>query len=230
MTQADPTAHWQDVYQRKPSDEIGDTVDSYAGMPMGALQEVEDNLSALRLLADEAALREQALAAAREAETLALNRYPAQCAAEVVAVKEVMTTVVTPREVCEDVTVQRQAPVKDPNRIAGTVVGGLAGGLLGSNIGGGSGKTVATVAGAVAGGYAGNQVQKGMQARDTVATTERRCKTVKDQRRQPAGYDVTWRLGDQSGTVRTSSPGRPRLVARITGVSPGRYFNSSSRA
>jgi len=124
--------------------------------------------------------------------------------AEVVAVKEVMTTVVTPREVCEDVVVQRQAPVQDPNRIAGTVVGGLAGGLLGSNIGGGSGKTVATVAGAVAGGYAGNQVQKGMQARDTVATTERRCKTVKDQRRQPAGYDVTWRLGDQSGTVRTT--------------------------
>ena len=28
--------------------------------------------------------------------------------------------------------------------------------------------------------------------------------TINDKRRQPAGYDVTWRLGDQSGTVRTS--------------------------
>ena len=124
--------------------------------------------------------------------------------AEVVAVKEVMTTVTTPREVCEDVVVQRQAPVQDPNRIAGTVVGGLAGGLLGSNIGNGSGKTVATVAGALAGGYAGNQVQKGMQQRDTVAATERRCRTVSDKRRQLEGYDVTYRLDGQSGTVRTS--------------------------
>jgi uncharacterized protein YcfJ len=124
--------------------------------------------------------------------------------AEVVAVKEVMTTVVTPREVCEDVAVQRQAPVKDPNRITGTVVGGLAGGLLGSQIGGGSGKKVATVAGAVAGGYAGNQVQKGMQERDTVTTTERRCRTVNDKSQKLGGYDVTYRLDGQSGTVRTS--------------------------
>lgn len=124
--------------------------------------------------------------------------------AEVVAVKEVMTTVNTPREVCEDVVVQRQAPVQDPNRVAGTVVGGLAGGLLGSNIGNGSGKTVATVAGALAGGYAGNQVQKGMQQRDTVASTERRCRTVSDKRRQLEGYDVTYSLDGQRGTVRTS--------------------------
>ncbi|WP_019919154.1 efflux transporter outer membrane subunit [Methyloversatilis discipulorum] len=53
------------------------TVAQYRQTVLGALQEVEDNLSALRLLADEAALREQALAAAREAETLALNRYRA---------------------------------------------------------------------------------------------------------------------------------------------------------
>ena len=42
----EPAGHLQlmaqsGLYQRKPSDEIGDTVDSYAGMPMGALQEVE---------------------------------------------------------------------------------------------------------------------------------------------------------------------------------------------
>ena len=39
---------------------------------------------------------------------------------------------------CEQVLVQRQAPVQDEKRIAGTVLGGVAGGLLGSQIGGGS--------------------------------------------------------------------------------------------
>ena len=54
--------------------------------------------------------------------------------AEVVAVKEITETVVTPREQCGDVQVQHQAQVKDKDRIAGTVVGGLAGGLLGSTV------------------------------------------------------------------------------------------------
>jgi len=124
--------------------------------------------------------------------------------AQVLSVKEVMTTVSTPREVCENVAVQRQAPVKDEHRIAGTVVGGLAGGLLGSTIGKGSGKTVATVAGAAAGGYAGNQVQKNMQKNDTVTTTERRCRTVNDKSQKLSGYDVTYRLDGQDATVRTS--------------------------
>jgi uncharacterized protein YcfJ len=57
--------------------------------------------------------------------------------AEVVAVKEVTEKVVTPREHCEDVRAQRQAPVQDGHRIAGTAIGGIAGGLLGSTIGGG---------------------------------------------------------------------------------------------
>jgi hypothetical protein len=39
--------------------------------------------------------------------------------AEVVAVKDVTETVVTPREHCEDVAVQHKAPVKDEHRIAG---------------------------------------------------------------------------------------------------------------
>ena len=76
--------------------------------------------------------------------------------AEVVAVKEVTETVLTPREQCQDVQVQRQAPVQDPHRITGTAIGAVAGGLLGSTIGGGKGKTVATIGGAAAGGYAGN--------------------------------------------------------------------------
>jgi uncharacterized protein YcfJ len=124
--------------------------------------------------------------------------------ADVVAVKEVTQAVVTPREQCEDVQVQRQAPVQDQHRVAGTAVGAVAGGLLGSTIGGGKGKTVATVAGAAAGGYAGNQVQKNMQQKDVVTTTERRCKTVNDTSHQLIGYDVTVRLDGKEQSVRTS--------------------------
>ena len=72
--------------------------------------------------------------------------------AEVLAVKPVTETVKQAREECRDVAVQRKAPVKDENRIAGTVIGGVIGGALGSTIGGGRGQTVATVAGAAAGG------------------------------------------------------------------------------
>lgn len=134
--------------------------------------------------------------------------------AEVVAVKEVTEAVVTPREECADVQVQQQAPVKDENRIAGKVIGGVAGGLLGSTIGGGKGKTVATIAGAAGGAYAGNQVQKNMQQKDVVTTTERRCKTVNDTSRKLIGYDVTYRLEGKEGVVRTSSKPGATLPVR----------------
>ena len=122
--------------------------------------------------------------------------------AEVLAVEPVTETRKTPREVCSDVVVNEQAPVKDPNRIAGTAAGAIAGGLLGSQIGGGTGRTVATVAGAAAGGYAGNQIQKGMQEKDTVSRTETRCKTVYDSHTDTIGYDVRYRLGKEEGQVR----------------------------
>jgi len=124
--------------------------------------------------------------------------------ADVVAVKDVVQTTVTPREKCETVQVQHQAPVKDQHRIAGTVVGGVAGGLLGSAIGGGSGKKIATVAGVVAGGYAGNQVQKKMQEKDVVTKTEQRCRTVNETFRKVVGYDVTYRLDGKEGVARMS--------------------------
>ena len=124
--------------------------------------------------------------------------------AEVIAVKEVMETVVTPHETCADVQVNRQAPLKDENRVTGTVLGGLAGGLLGSTVGGGRGKTLTTVAGAAAGGFAGNQVQKNMQEKDVVSTTEHRCKTVNEKSHKLVGYDVTYRLDGKDGVVRTS--------------------------
>lgn len=134
--------------------------------------------------------------------------------AEVVAVKDVTETVVTPREECQDVQVQRQAPVKDNKRIAGTVIGGVAGGLLGSTIGGGTGKTVATIAGAAGGAYAGNQVQKNMQRNDVVTATERRCKTVNDTSQKLIGYDVTYRLDGKEGVLRTSSKPGPTLPVK----------------
>jgi uncharacterized protein YcfJ len=134
--------------------------------------------------------------------------------ADVVAVRDVLETVVTPREKCQDVQVLHQAPVKDQHRIAGTVVGGLAGGLLGSTIGGGKGKTIATVAGAAAGGYAGNQVQKNMQEKDVVATTEHRCRTVSEKSHKVVGYTVTYRLDGKEGVTRMSFRPGPKLPVK----------------
>ena len=134
--------------------------------------------------------------------------------ADVVAVKEVVETVVTPHEKCEDVQVQHQAPVKDEHRIAGSVAGGLAGGLLGSAVGGGKGKTLATVAGAAAGGFAGNQVQKKMQEKDVVTTTERRCKTVNEKSQKSVGYSVTYRLDGKEGVVQTTFKPGPTLPVK----------------
>ena len=125
--------------------------------------------------------------------------------AEVVAAKEVFETVVTPREKCDTVQVQQQAPVKDDKRIAGSVVGGIAGGLRGSTIGGGDGKKLATVAGAVAGGYAGNRVQKNLQEKDVTTTSEQRCRTVSEKSQKLVGYNVTYRLDGKEGVVRMSS-------------------------
>ncbi len=105
--------------------------------------------------------------------------------------------------------VRRQAPVKDENRIAGTVIGSVVGGLLGSTVGRGSGRTVATVAGAAAGGYAGSTVQKNMQQKDVVTGTETRCKTVYDPSEKLIGYDVTYSLEGKQDIVRMSfNPGQ----------------------
>ena len=124
--------------------------------------------------------------------------------AEVVAAKEVFETVVTPREKCESVQVQHQAPVKDEKRVAGSVVGAVAGGLLGSTIGGGDGKKLATVAGAAAGGYAGNRVQKNLQEKDVTTTTEQRCRTVSEKTQKLVGYNVSYRFQGKEGVVRTT--------------------------
>ena len=134
--------------------------------------------------------------------------------AEVLAVEPVKETTKTPREVCDEVVVNEQAPVKDPNRIAGTAIGAVAGGLLGNQIGGGSGKTLATVAGAAAGGYAGNQVQKNMQEKNTVSRSETRCRTVYDTQTKTIAYDVRYRLGEQEGQVRMDHEPGPRIPVK----------------
>ncbi len=121
--------------------------------------------------------------------------------ADVVAVKEITETVVTPREECRNVAVQHRAPTRDPARIAGTVMGGIAGGVLGNQIGSGNG--VATIVGAAGGAYVGNQIQGSMQKGDVVTTTKRRCTTVYDTSQKLVGYDVTYRLKGREGVVRT---------------------------
>ena len=122
--------------------------------------------------------------------------------AEVLAVQPVKETIKTPRQECREVTVTKQAPVKDQHQIVGSVLGAVAGGLLGNQVGGGNGKKIATVAGAVGGGYAGNKVQEGMQNRDTYTTTQTRCNTVNDISDKVVGYDVRYSLDGKEGKVR----------------------------
>ena len=121
--------------------------------------------------------------------------------AEVLSVDPITELVKTPRQVCEDVQVTRQKPVKDTHQIAGTVIGAVAGGLLGNQVGGGNGKKIATVAGAAAGGYAGNKVQENMQAGSTYTTTEKRCRTVTDTSEKISGYNVKYSLGGKVSSV-----------------------------
>ncbi|KEZ68854.1 hypothetical protein C5I_0129935, partial [Pseudomonas syringae pv. syringae FF5] len=118
------------------------------------------------------------------------------------AVEPINQQIKTPREVCKDVTVTRQAPVKDQHQIVGSVIGAVAGGLLGNQVGGGNGKKIATVAGALGGGYAGNKVQEGMQERDTYTTTQNRCTTVNDVSDKVVGYNVKYKLNEKVGQVR----------------------------
>ncbi len=135
--------------------------------------------------------------------------------AQVVAVKPVTETVVTPRERCTDVQLSERAPVQDEKRVAGTVIGALAGAALGNQVGGGSGKKLATVAGAAAGGYAGNQVQKNMQQKDVVTRTERRCEMVDERSERTIAYDVTYRLDGQQATARSTR--KPGATVQVKG-------------
>lgn len=117
--------------------------------------------------------------------------------ADILQVEAATRTVETPREVCENVVVNQQAPSRDPNRIIGTAAGAIVGGLLGNQVGGGSGKKIATVAGAVGGGLAGREVQGRIESGQTTTTTRRECHTVTDTRQEHLGYDVEYRVDGQ---------------------------------
>src|SRR6185437_9338160 len=121
--------------------------------------------------------------------------------AEVVSVKALTKTTRTPRQDCHDEQVTHTKQPKDDHRLAGTAIGAVVGGLLGNRIGGGSGKVLATVAGAGAGGYAGNKIEQKMQNGNTYTTTEHRCVTAYDSRKEPAGYDVVYTLNGQEHHV-----------------------------
>ncbi|HYM41861.1 MAG TPA: glycine zipper 2TM domain-containing protein [Steroidobacteraceae bacterium] len=128
-----------------------------------------------------------------------INRSPQY--AEVLNVTPVMKTIRTPRQECHDEQVTRQAPVKDEHQVIGTLAGAVIGGVIGHQIGGGSGRDLATVAGAAGGGYAGNRVQKNLQDRDTVTSTEQKCETVYDSSQRISGYHVRYRLNGKEATV-----------------------------
>lgn len=122
--------------------------------------------------------------------------------ADVLNVVELKENERIPREVCRDVTVTRQKPAQDQHQVLGSVAGAVVGGVLGNQVGGGTGKKIATVAGAAAGGYAGNKTQERMQQGNTYTTTEQRCETVYDSKENVVGYQVEYRIGERTGSVR----------------------------
>jgi uncharacterized protein YcfJ len=134
---------------------------------------------------------------------------PWQDYAEVVSVTPAFDNQQTARQECNDEAVTQQVPIKDEKRIAGSAIGAVFGGVLGNQVGGGDGKKVATAAGAVAGGYAGSKVQKNMQEGNTETVVEQRCRTVYDNQKIPAGFDVTYLLDGTQGVVRMDrDPGK----------------------
>lgn len=122
-----------------------------------------------------------------------------------------------PREVCEQVSITTQAPVKDDHQITGTAGGAVVGGALGNQIGGGSGKTVATAAGAVIGGAVGKKVQKDYQTSNTQTNTEQKCTTVVDEVVEVTGYMVSYDLGGKAGNVRMDQPPEGKTIPVVNG-------------
>ena len=140
--------------------------------------------------------------------TAAVSRF-----AQVLASSPVMVSDKVAREVCNDVQVTRQKPIKDEDKIAGTAIGAVVGGVIGNQIGDGNGQTIATVAGAVAGGYAGRKVQDRIQKKATETVTEKQCHTVYDSRERADGFRVKFELDGKVRTVRMKTD--PGVGTRI---------------
>lgn len=123
--------------------------------------------------------------------------------AQVVSATPVTDVVSSPRQICNDVAVQRRLPERDGNT-GGAIAGAVIGGLLGNQVGGGDGRKLATVAGAVAGGYAGREVDRRHVGGRVVAGTEQRCQTISEAKEQVVGYDVSYLTPEgDSGQIRS---------------------------
>lgn len=119
-----------------------------------------------------------------------------------------------PREVCEDIPVERRA--EGGNRAAGTVLGAIVGGVLGNTVGKGDGRKAATVAGAVIGGAVGNNVGRGDDR--YYSDVDRHCRMVEDvsDERRVVAYDVQYRYrGDVYMSRMNYDPG-DRLRVRVS--------------
>jgi len=134
--------------------------------------------------------------------------------ARVVSAEPQTRTLSEPREVCKDVEVVQQAPVKDKHQVAGSVIGGVIGGVIGNQIGDGDGRKIAKIAGALGGAYAGNKVQERIQESRTVTTTEKKCETVYESREVPDGYRVTYQWDGGTRTVHMENNPGERLPIR----------------
>src|SRR5215469_1425854 len=128
--------------------------------------------------------------------------------AQVLKVTPITHKIHTPRQECHDEAVTHKGPVKDEHQIIGTVAGAVVGGVLGHQVGGGTGRDLATIAGAAGGGYAGNRIQKNLQDRDTVTTTEQKCATVYDTSEKTVSYRVRYRFdGKETWVQMDHDPG-----------------------
>ena len=134
--------------------------------------------------------------------------------ATTVRVTPVTETVKSPRQQCEDVAVTKYVKRRDDTTATGTVVGAVVGGLLGNQVGGGSGRKAATVAGAVAGGYTGHKIDQNNDRAQPVTTTQRKCRTVHDEKQEVVGYDVEYEYRDTLHTARMPNDPGPRFKVR----------------
>jgi uncharacterized protein YcfJ len=141
-----------------------------------------------------------------------MNKGPAY--AQVLKVTPLTRTMHTPRQECHDESVTQQAPVKDQHQLIGSLAGAVVGGVVGHQIGGGSGRDLATIAGAAGGGYAGNRIQKNLQDKDTVTTTQQKCSTVYDSSQKQLGYEVRYRLDGREATVKMDHDPGDRIAVR----------------
>ena len=134
--------------------------------------------------------------------------------AQVLQVTPLTRTIHTPRQECHDESVTQQAPVKDEHQVVGSLAGAVIGGVLGHQVGGGSGRDIATIAGAAGGGYAGNRIQKNLQDKDRVTTTQQKCSTAYDSAQKQIGYEVRYRLDGREATVKMDHDPGDRIAVR----------------